>query len=214
MTTPEDILNTVYELGYDRGWRQRGDHVPFFGYGSAEPADSTNLPNTEKWLAELYGNLDLSDIVYARLRHGGYAGDPSTTSALHYAPHDDDSNYYIRRDLHDRLNLGSVAMGRTIDHIERDPAAAIDRLMDRIRELEQENDALRATHPNGDLDPEDDEWELEADSRTEAEITLDDSKVFDRAVIEYDIDVNAKRGKAGTVNARVDIDSVKLVSDN
>jgi hypothetical protein len=213
--TPEDILDKVYRLGYDRGWGHRGDEVPFLGYGAAEPTRETHLPDPERWLAELYGNLDLSNIVYGRLKHHRPYGENTTWSHLYYVPDAESKGKVEARSfLHEHLDLGSIAMGRTMDEVQTDPATYISQLREHIRDLERENEALRGTHPNGDLDAEDGEWELDADSPSERTVWLDDSKVFDRAVIEFDTEVRAERGEPGSVVCGVDIDSIKLVSDN
>jgi len=218
--TLETTLERLYSTAYKQGWRDRHATAPLLGKGPSQrtataDGDSLGEFSADEWLARLYGNLDLSNIVYGRLKHHRPYGEDATRSHLYYVPDaESKSKVEARSFLHEHLDLGSIAMGKTMDEVQTDPATYISKLREHIRDLERENEALRGTHPNGDLDAEDGEWELDADSPSERTVWLDDSKVFDRAVIEFDTEVRAERGEPGSVVCGVDIDSIKLVSDN
>lgn len=212
----DNIIKRIFESGFRQGYKEHKQEAPFFGTGFNSP-DAVNIDNSltegdiEEWEEKLTDDIDLSNIVYGEVKTDGW-NDSSRSYLYHVPREDDDSDGQIRHRLSQQLDLGMG--GRRVEHMETDPAEYIDKLKAEVNQLKEENDALRATHPDGDIMNIDDEWELEADSRSEVTVPLNGDHVFDHAVIEYDIELMANRGDAGTVNAYIDIGDVKLVSKN
>lgn len=219
----QDIIETVYELGYEQGYADARSRTPWFGSAPKDPDDIGCPLDTEGWTEKVRNDIsvdDVDNVVYVEVEYGGWATNGHTESFLFNL--DTSGDYYsAEHQIKEELDLHI----HTYVDVEEDPAATIDALKERLREVTKENNALRATHPgsNDDAkwteDPADltgvEKWELEPVMvSTERTVPLKGSHVFDQAVVKYDVQLATPLDGKGKVNTVVDIENIELVSTN